>query len=186
MIPSERRTPVLIGATLVSAVLLGLLAAVVFRAPPREPLRVILPPEPTEPASEVLVYVSGAVQAPGVYRLSAASRAQDALEAAGGPVPAADLDRVNLAEKLRDGAHILVPRLGEQLPGGTTGGRTVNLNTATEAELEGLRGIGKVRAQRMVASRKEAGPFREPFDLVTRGIVPLGVFQQIKDVVSAP
>lgn len=172
---------------MVSAVLLGLIVAVVFRVPPREPIQVILPPEATQPASEVLVYVSGAVQAPGVYRLSAAGRTQDALQAAGGPVPAADLDRVNLAEKLRDGAHILVPRVGEQSPTApAAGGRTVNLNTATESELEGLRGIGKVRAQRMVASRREVGPFREPFDLVTRGIVPLGIFQQIKDLVSAP
>ena len=109
---------------------------------------------------------------------------QSALEAAGGPTESADLEHLNLAARLRDADQVLVPRRGEQLPLGTAGGRRVNLNAAKETELDALPGIGTVRAQRIVASRNQDGLFKDPLEIVSRGLVPLSVYQQIKDVLS--
>ena len=176
-----------LGSVLAALVLLAAAAAFAFRGPPREPVQIILAPGPGATNGEITTYVSGAVRFPGVYQLAAGQRVQDALEAAGGPAEGADLDHLNLAQRLKDGEHVLVPRLGEQsVRGSTPGSRKLNLNTATESELDGLPGIGKLRAQRIIASRGAAGPFREPFELVTRGLVPLGIYQQIKEQVSAP
>src|SRR5690606_32738735 len=100
-------------------------------------------PAPTTP-TEVVVAVSGMVHDPGLVRLPPGARVADALAAAGGPLPDADLDHLNLARKVTDGELITVgipPPAGEPAgspagdPGGPAGG-LVNLNTATQAELE--------------------------------------------------
>ena len=127
------------------------------------------------------VYVSGAVQAPGVYRLAGGERAHTAVEAAGGAADGADLYRVNLAARLKDGDHVYVPKAGEQA---AAVGRRVNLNAANEKELDALPGIGTVRARRIMASRDRDGPFQDTFDLVTRSLVPLSVYQQLKGLVA--
>src|SRR5690349_11339414 len=77
---------------------------------------------PTEPAAtaapdeQVVVYVSGAVRAPDVYQLPKAARIKDLVLAAGGFTADADLERINLAERVDDGQHIHVPRQGEDAP----------------------------------------------------------------------
>jgi len=152
-----------------------------LRPPPKEPVQVVLAADAAPTSAEINVYVSGAVRAPGVYRLAGSERAQTALEAAGGAVEGADLDRVNLAARLKDGDHVYVPKAGEP----AAVGRRLNLNTANEKELDTLPGIGTVRARNIIGSRDKDGPFKEPFDLVTRKLVPLSVYQQIKDLVTA-
>jgi competence protein ComEA len=101
----------------------------------------------------------------------------DALGAAGGAAEEADLDRINLAAKLADEAHVAVPRKGEALPTtvsaaptgaraqasptrGLPPGATVNINSASIEELEVLPGIGPALAARIVAYRQANGPFR--------------------------
>ncbi len=69
------------------------------------------PPQP-QTASEVVVHVAGQVKNPGVYRLAADSRVDEAIARAGGPGKDADLDRLNLAAKLEDGTQVYVPRKG--------------------------------------------------------------------------
>jgi competence protein ComEA len=70
---------------------------------------------PSPSPGGVAVYVCGAVAKPGVYRLEAGARVEDAVKAAGGPTSAADLDLINLAEPLTDAMKVCVPRKGQAL-----------------------------------------------------------------------
>src|SRR3990172_7600597 len=114
-----------------------------------DPLQLDLPPE------ELRVYVTGAVQRPGVYPLSNGERWIDALDAAGGPAEDADLAAVDLARRVRDEETIMVPRLGHTAVSGVSQGPLMDINAATAAELETLPGIGEVRAGDIVRSRQE-------------------------------
>lgn len=135
----------------------------------------------TEPGSsaELIVHVSGAVASPGVVRLPAGSRVDDALLAAGGSAPEADLAAVNLARPVTDGEQIHVPVPGEDPPAaaadgaasepeagggggegaGSSGGSPINLNTASAAQLEELPGVGPAIAQRILEHRERNGQF---------------------------
>lgn len=122
-------------------------------------------PSPSAPASagdnaDVVVYVSGAVASPGVLTLPATSRVIDAITAAGGATPEADLESINLARILVDGEQIRVGVVGESPPpassaaGPTAGtGTCVRLATATEDELQTLPGIGPALATRIISYR---------------------------------
>jgi len=133
-------------------------------------------------AGTVVVHVAGAVQKAGIVQLPRNSRVHQAIAAAGGATPAADLNRLNLASVLEDGQKIYVPGRGEAagpegaeaLPpdgsgagsapsgasgGGSSGGK-VNLNTAGAEELAELPKVGPVLAQRIVGWRKEHGLFK--------------------------
>ena len=118
------------------------------------------PPSSGEHADDVVVYVSGAVASPGVLTLPSSSRVIDAITAAGGATPEADLESINLARILVDGEQIRVGVVGESPPpassatGSTAGtGTCVRLATATEAELQTLPGIGPALATRIISYR---------------------------------
>ena len=114
----------------------------------------------------VTVDVAGKVRRPGIAVLDAGSRVVDALEAAGGARPGVDLSGLNLARVLVDGEQILV---GAPAPVGLAAsavpapgappGPLVNLNTASQVELEGLPDVGPVTAQAIIAWRDEHGGF---------------------------
>jgi competence protein ComEA len=143
-------------------------------------------------SGEIVVDVSGAVGAPGLYRLRTGARVGDAIDAAGGFSPRVDVERVgrelNLATTLADGAQIHVPSRDDPAAGGVpgpspraggAGGQLVNLNTATEAELDALSGIGPVTAGKIIESRGEA-PFKTVDDLRERGLVGEKTFEKIR------
>jgi competence protein ComEA len=138
----------------------------------------------------LVVHVAGGVVRPGVYHLPPGSRVDDAIAAAGGPVPGVDVDTVNRAAPLTDGQRIRVPLPGEPPPpeppppaatdgvgaGGAGGGAAtpaspVNLNTATAEELETLPGVGPAIAAAIIDQRTRTGGFRTVRDLLdVRGI----------------
>ena len=122
---------------------------------------------PGNASGEVVVHVAGAVSSPGVYTLPADSRVDDAVRAAGATADA-DLSQLNLAQKLADGQKITVPVAGATPADGSSAATTadsdngglININTATQEELESLPSIGEVRAQAIIAYREEHGGFR--------------------------
>jgi competence protein ComEA len=152
----------------------------------------ILPPQPT-PTPEasptpapITVYITGAVAQPNTtHVLPPQSRVQDGLTAAGGTLPNADLTRVNLAGILRDGDQVHVPLIGEAvaIPTGS-GVTTVYINSATQAELESLPGIGPAMAQRILDYRQANGRITslEDFDNI-EGVGP-AMLENLRDLVS--
>lgn len=154
--------------------------------------------ESTE-AKTILVDIEGAVVRPGVYSLSLDARIQDALVSAGGLSSVADREfvskRLNLATKLTDGAKIYIPLEGEaeSIPTslglrGASAGSTeltstsgqININSASQSQLEALPGIGPVTAQKIIGGR----PYGSVDELLNKKIVGSKVFSQIKDKVS--
>jgi competence protein ComEA len=177
------RWPLLGLAALLLSISIGVLIDRQFFQGP-QPLEIRLD---NAPAAEIQVYVAGAVAQPGVYYLRDGDRWIDAVEAAGGPAADADLESVNLARRLYDEDQVLVPRLGEtaaleavQAPQD----ERIDINSAPEAVLETLPGIGPVRAGRIVESREQDGPFERPEELVERGLIPQSVFEQILDLIT--
>ena len=134
-----------------------------------------------------MVHVDGAVLKPGVYELSESARVSDAVSASGGLSDSADMTKVNLAAKVSDGQKIYVPKIGESdvkgvgvgdAGSGSTG--LININTASESQLDTLPGIGPVTAQKIIASR----PYSTPEELLTKKAVGQSVYEKIKDLVT--
>lgn len=135
----------------------------------------------------VIVHVSGAVQRPGVVRLLAGARAIDAIEAAGGAVPGAALDGVNLAAEVVDGSQIRVPRIGDQMGGGAVADDgVVVVNQADAGELEALPGVGPVLAQRIVDHRDRHGPYRTPEDLLDVSGIGESILARLRAHIRVP
>lgn len=114
----------------------------------------------------VVVHVTGRVRRPGVYRLRAGARVDDAVRRAGGVRADADLVAVNLAAEVEDGRQIVVPaRASATTPPAagagtvTTPAAPVNLNTATPEQLQELDGVGPGIAAKILAYRQEHGGF---------------------------
>lgn len=164
-------------------------AFIYLRRPMPEPVEIVEPPPTPMPSPALMaVYVTGAVQEPGVYYLPEESRVQDALEAAGGATGEADLDRVNLAKRVRDEDQIYFPETGEEnLPStstGSSGGGLINVNSASAKELEDLPGIGPALAQCIVDHREDHGPFATIEEIMDVRGIGQGVFEDIKELIT--
>ncbi len=153
--------------------------------------------EPTQiPESYIYVDVEGAVVSPGVYRMQDGDRVFQALEAAGGALPEAALDRVNQAAVVADGQQIRILTKEEAedsdtgskeiLSGGDSGGASskVNLNTADEAELCTLSGIGEAKAKAIIKYRESHGAFSTVEELMNVEGIKEGTYQKIEDEIT--
>lgn len=148
-------------------------------------------------ASEVYVDVDGAVVTPGVYRLREGARVAQAIDAAGGLTPEADVAGLNRASKVVDGQKIYVPHVGERQtvdvvagsgPGEASVGTSVvsdlvNINTANAAELQTLSGVGPSMAQSIIDERTQNGPFTSIEDLMRVSGIGEKKFAKIKDCI---
>jgi competence protein ComEA len=163
--------------------------------PAGEPGAVPAPGSPTPSPAPVFVDVAGWVRRPGVYEFATGQRVIDAVEAAGGARPAADLTSLNLAAPLMDGTQILVPRAGSEpvgtgagttIPGtgGGTEGTLVNVNTADATELETLNGVGEVIAAAIVEYRTQNGPFTSVDQLEDVSGIGPSTMEGIRDSVT--
>ncbi|UED71016.1 helix-hairpin-helix domain-containing protein [Brevibacillus sp. HD3.3A] len=161
-------------------------------------------------APSLYVDVKGKVKKPGLYRFAPGKRVADAIEEAGGALPQADLDQINLAQPLADGTALIIPAKGSSgtspLPGvglpspasvqvGGNGapsagsskqpGKTVNLNSATVQELMTLPGIGESRAAAILEYRTQVGRFRSVDELKKVSGIGAKMFEKIKDHIVA-
>jgi len=149
-----------------------------------------LRPPPT--AAPILVQVAGGVTQAGLYSLPAGSRVTDAVQAAGGLASDADPNSLNLAAILSDGEYVYVPSFEETEITGRAPqseaillpGERININAATQAQLESLPGIGENIAQAILAYRSAHGRFSAIEEIQeVEGIGP-SIFEQIRDLIA--
>ena len=148
-------------------------------------------------AAEVYVDIDGAVVSPGVYRLKDGARVAQAIDAAGGLTPEADVTGLNRASKVADGQKIYVPKVGEQSanagggadgvaaasPGVSDATGLVNINTASASELQTLSGIGPSMAQSIIDERTKNGAFASVDDLMRVSGIGEKKLAKIKDCI---
>lgn len=185
------------GAVAVTLVLVGRPAPAQI-APPSE----TAPPSQAAPAAlasaspigpTVLVHVAGAVRKPGLYEFPPGARIADAVETAGGPAPRADLDALNLAELLVDGTKVEVVRVGEtptvaavaiDPATGAQPGALISLNTADQAMLETIPGVGPVTAMAILSYREQIGSFSSLDQLLEVDGIGPATFDSIRTYVT--
>jgi len=166
--------------------------------PKGEPVKLAPPPTP----APLLIHVTGAVANPGVYALPEGARIQDALAAAGGVLSDANVELINQAAFLEDGQQIWVPWNQGDPDSGERGGsipgqpeqkppeaspdpvEPLNINFATQSELESLPGIGPVIALRIIEYRQEYGPFEKIDEIKAVEGIGEAKFDQIKDYIT--
>jgi competence protein ComEA len=184
----------------------GLLAAGLILLAARQPSGAPVTLLPLPSPAPLVVHVNGAVAQPGVYTLPVGSRVQDAIDAAGGFALEADEQSLNLAAALEDGSQITVLR---QLPAAeppipeptvitrgqgaplatparspTPKSQKININTATQEELESLPMIGPVLAQQIIDYRTANGPFKKIEDIVDVPGIGAKTFEAIRDLIT--
>ncbi|HEY3524144.1 MAG TPA: ComEA family DNA-binding protein [Candidatus Limnocylindrales bacterium] len=177
-----------VGVALVGALILvvGILAA------PKPPSGLVaLPSGDTADSDSIVVEVDGAVRHPGLVTIPPGSRVADAIAAAGGYSAAVDATAVgrtlHLAEPVDDGDQVTVPRRGDVVPAGDAEGPPgdagpIDVNTASESQLDTLPGIGPVTAAKIVTARTEQ-PFASVDDLLTRKVVGAATLAKIRDLI---
>lgn len=154
-----------------------------------------------EESEQVTVDIKGAVKNPGVYELRAGARVHEAIQKAGGLTADAEAKSINQAQKLTDEAVIYVAKIGEEGAdvtqtgqhqagasdsAGASGGKSdkVNLNTATEAELQTISGIGQKRASDIIAYRESSGRFKSVDDLKKVSGIGDKTLEKLKEYVT--
>ncbi len=145
---------------------------------------------------QILIDVAGAVTSPGVYRLSAGARVEDAIVAAGGLDIEADAEwiakNMNRAMQLTDGAKLYIPKSGESetshnvrsivttLAASSSNGSVVSINMSSQSELEGLPGVGPVTAQKILDNR----PYANLDELVKKKAMSQSLFDKLRPQLS--
>lgn len=111
------------------------------------------------------VYVTGAVETPGLYKLKGGQTVGDVLQACGGLLPYASVDTINMAEIATSGSHIHVAFNFMGNPEDLLRKQKININTANEQELIKLSGVGPGTAKKIIAYREQAGLFKTIEDI---------------------
>lgn len=151
--------------------------------------------------SQIIVDINGEVSKPGIYKLKSGSRVYELIEKAGGETKNADLSALNLAAKLQDGEKIIVPKKNslsvntildnttqinnnQTTNSKITAGQIININTATEAQLDTLPGIGPATAKKIIDYRNTQGKFSTKEDLLKVKGIGEKKFTQIKNYIT--
>ena len=150
-----------------------------------------VPVDSNSSPQEITVYVTGAVNKPGLVKLPEGARAAEAVNACGGLLPIADSEKINMAQSLKDGQQLKVPEWNgvrakadssQFSPSkGTDNGGMVNINTADEKALDTLPGIGPAMAKRIIEYRETEGAFQSIEDIKKIRGIGEAKFIKLKD-----
>ncbi len=152
-----------------------------------------LTPDPTAIIEMIKVQVAGSVNQPGVYELAKGSNIDDAIQAAGGPSATAKTDLINLVTVLEDGQRIYIPGMDDTPSSDLDQNQrsvelslagVININTASQQELESLPGIGAVKAKAIIEYRTQNGYFLSIDDLVKVSGIGQSILNQVKDFIT--
>jgi competence protein ComEA len=172
----------------------------IITAPPRGEAITLVPPPTQIP---IVIYITGAVKNPGIYSLDPNSRINDAITVAGGTLPDADLKPINLALPIRDGDKISIPTKIISQPSFTpevsslqsgesketleikeiSPQNPLNINIASEKDLELLPKIGPSLASAIIKYREQNGPFKNKEDIDNVPGIGPGIYEAIKDYI---
>lgn len=186
----EVRKRLLFLAVLVCIIIIG--SYYVFRQQNSMPESTAIQVQTEESSTQSLltVYISGAVLQPGVVKVSASSRVIDVINTAGGLAQGAEIDKLNLAQVVKDGMHIKVPgaKLTPQtalhaINSNKVNGK-VNINTADTKELDSLPGIGPALAQRIIEYRQANGLFKEVEHIKNVSGISDSKYSKLKDKIT--
>ncbi|MBQ3407687.1 MAG: helix-hairpin-helix domain-containing protein [Clostridia bacterium] len=148
--------------------------------------------------NNIIVHVAGEVNNPGLVEMKEGSRIKDVVEKAGGFTNEADIDKVNLAYEVQDEQKIVIPNINDQSDdvsiidentdfiksdSNNKKGK-ININTATQSELESLTGIGPSMASKIIEYRKENGKFKSVEDIKNVSGIGSTKYESIKDEIS--
>lgn len=145
----------------------------------------------------ITVFISGEVKNPGVVTIDTEKRLSDAVNELGGTTENADLNKVNLAIKLKDESHYIIPKVGENLEDYNNAGlendvvtnlndknNLININTASIQELDNLPGVGQSTANKIVNYREENGKFNSIEDIKNVNGIGEKKYDELKNLIS--
>ena len=147
-----------------------------------------------EEEKEIIVHIAGEVNNPGIIKIKEGSRIIDVVEKAGGFTSEANLDKVNLAYEVRDEQKIVIPNVNDKnddksiidesssfIIEDNSNGDLININTATQSELESLSGIGPSMASKIIDYRDKSGNFKNKEDIKNVPGIGSSKYEAIKD-----
>ena len=151
-----------------------------------------------EDLETIMVHIDGEVVTPGIISLKAGSRIADAIQACGGTTDISDISKINLAYELKDGQKVYIPSIYDVedveyiqndagnnviIPDASSSSALVNINSATQAELETLPGIGPSTAAKIIDYRNKNGDFKNIEDIMDVSGIGESKFNNIKDYI---
>ena len=156
-------------------------------------------PNLTEEKERIAIHIDGEIISPGVIYLNSGSRISDAINLCGGATSSADFSKINLAYVLEDGQKVHVPSIYEPddietvsndagenviIESRSSNSNMVNINTATQAELEALPGVGASTALKIINYRNQNGKFKKIEDLMNVSGIGEAKFSTIKEHIT--
>ena len=138
---------------------------------------------------KIFVDVKGAVKHPGVFETTKDKRVKDLIEEAGGLLDDADTSTLNLSQKVKDQMVIYVLKHGEkpkQISDSSSSSNTdvININTANKEQLMKISGVGKTKAEAIIAHREKNGDFKKKEDITKVKGIGKATFEKIKDKIE--
>lgn len=140
---------------------------------------------------KIFVDIKGSVKYPGVFETTKDKRVKDLIEEAGGLLDDADTSTLNLSQKVKDQMVIYVLKHGEKpkqmTDGASTGsssGDVININTASKEQLMKISGVGKTKAEAIIAHREKNGDFKKKEDITKVRGIGKSTFEKIKDKIE--
>ncbi len=141
----------------------------------------------------ITIHISGEVNNPGVVNIESDKRLSDAVDKLGGITENADLNNINLAMKIEDAKHYIIPKLGEEIKSNevinyenqnNSDSNKININKATVEELDKLPGVGQATASKIINYRDENGDFKSIEELKNVNGIGNKKYEQIKDEIT--